>query len=219
MGNKGIIHNRLIYADEFMLVANKPPNIPVHQTKDPNRENFTDIIKAELKLSYIRTANRIDLETSGLVVLGINPDFNKKLDSILESSEKKYLCIVHGITPEFFKIESFLKEEKEKMISVRSGGKKAITEFKRLGVSPSKTESLIEATLITGRRHQIRIHLFEKGYPIMGEKVYTNYKKSINSRCLLHSFSLEFINYKNEKVLAKAPIPDDFPNWIKIIPS
>ncbi len=58
---------RILYENESYIFAEKPPGIPVHATKDSKRENFADILQKQLSLDYLRTVNRLDLETSGLV--------------------------------------------------------------------------------------------------------------------------------------------------------
>ena len=78
----------ILYRDKTLLIANKPAGIPVHETKDPKRENFTSLLQKELGLSYLRTANRLDLETSGLVVFGLKEEANKEIDEILKNADK-----------------------------------------------------------------------------------------------------------------------------------
>ena len=204
----------ILYKDEIILIANKPAGIPVHETKDPNRENFTGILQKELNLPYLRTANRLDLETSGLVVFGLKEEANKEIDELLKNADKYYLAVVEGNPPDQFRIESFLKDGNKKVSTVRSGGKKAITEFKTIYRNEKKSYSVVYAKLVTGRRHQIRIHLFEKGFPIIGEKVYTTRKTPLASRCLLHAYELRFKNKNGDSVIAKASISKEFEGYM-----
>jgi len=208
----------ILYRDETILIANKPAGIPVHETKDPKRENFTGLLQKELNLSYLRTANRLDLETSGLVVFGLKEEANKEVDEILQNADKYYLAVVEGNPPDEFRIESFLKDGNKRVTTVRSGGKKAITECKTIYRNENKGYSVVNAKLVTGRRHQIRIHLFEKGFPIVGDKVYTTRKTPLASRCLLHAYELRFKNGNGESVIVKASVPREFNGYLPTLP-
>ncbi len=205
---------QILYRDEMILIANKPSGIPVHETKDPKRENFTGLLQKELGLTYLRTANRLDLETSGLVVFGLKEEANKEVDEILKEADKYYLAVVEGNPPYEFRIESFLKDGNKQVTTVRSGGKKAITECKTIYRDVKKGYSVVYARLVTGRRHQIRIHLFEKGFPIIGDKVYTNRKTPLALRCLLHAYELHYKNGKGESLIVKANIPKEFNEYL-----
>ncbi|WP_078128084.1 pseudouridine synthase family protein [Leptospira alexanderi] len=169
---------RIFYENESFLFAEKPPGIPVHATKDSKRENFADTLQKQLSLEYLRTVNRLDLDTSGLVFLCKNPDKNKEADRILKSSSKIYLCVSSGVIPEEHFLETcYIKDGNKKVRKVFSGGDKAVTEFLTLKRNPKEHYSVLLAKLHTGRRHQIRLHLSEKGFPIVGDFVYG---KSLN---------------------------------------
>lgn len=206
--------SEILYRDEWILIANKPAGIPVHETKDPRRENFTSTLQKEIGVKYLRTVNRLDLETTGIVVFGLDETKNIEIDNLLKNSEKYYITIVKGKTIPSFKIESFLKDGNKKVTTVRSGGKKAITEFKNLYYDKEENYSILQAKLITGRRHQIRIHLHENGNSILGEKIYTE-NPNVKLRCLLHAFRIDFTNLNGEKISVKTKLPDDFKNYFK----
>lgn len=164
---------RIFYETESFLFAEKPPGIPVHATKDSKRENFADRLQEQLSLEYLRTVNRLDLDTSGLVFLCKNPDKNKEADRILKSSSKIYLCVADGIVEEeHFTETCYIKDGNKKVRKVFSGGDKAVTEFLTLKRNLKDHYSVLLAKLHTGRRHQIRLHLSEKGHPIVGDYVY-----------------------------------------------
>ncbi len=205
----------IIYHDELILLASKPSGIPVHETKDPNRKNFTEEIKKKLALNQLRTVNRLDLETSGIVVFGLDDTKNSEIDKIISNSEKFYLLIVHGNPNEKFKSECFLKDGNKKVNIVRSGGKKAITEFKKIQYDHKNNLSLLLAKLITGRRHQIRIQIFNEGFPILGEKIYTEISPK-EKRCLLHSYAIRFRNFKNEEIIIFDSVPEIFQNYFQV---
>jgi 23S rRNA pseudouridine1911/1915/1917 synthase len=189
----------ILYQDDFILIANKPAGIPIHETKDPKRIDFTRMIQSSLELRSLRTANRLDLLTTGIVVFGLDPERNSELDDLLNASNKYYIALVHGILKEDqFRIETFLKDGNKKVQTVRSGGKKAITEFNVIAKDENLNLTLVEANLITGRRHQIRIHLFEYGYPIVGDPVYKS--KDYSTSNMIKFFK----NQQNFKIKSKS---------------
>ncbi|MCC5813224.1 MAG: RNA pseudouridine synthase [Leptospira sp.] len=197
----------ILYRDDLILIANKPAGIPIHETKDPLRPDFTRLLQNSLSLDYLRTANRLDLNTTGIVVFGLDPEGNHKVDELLKASRKFYLALVHGVIPEDeFRIESFLKDGNKKVQTVRSGGKKAITLFKVLKRDPVNLTTLVEVELVTGRRHQIRIHIAEYGHPIVGDKVYGDKTKKLSDEILyLHSYKLDLTSYKSDLVIICQP--------------
>nr|WP_039948235.1 RNA pseudouridine synthase [Leptospira fainei] len=216
---------KIYYRGSFLLIAEKPAGLPVHATLDPHRKNFADLVQAQEKLPYLRLVNRLDLDTTGLVVFCTDPEKNKDADEILSQAEKKYLCIVNGIPREkSFREECFLKDGKGRVTAVRSGGKKAITDFKILSTNVAENISILEATLITGRRHQIRFQIAQAGFPILGETVYIpndfRIKKSvpIPNRSLLHSYLLKFKTEEGIDNSVTSTLPDDFQRYLNFFP-
>lgn len=200
--------NFLLYRDSDILLANKPSGIPVHETKDPKRMDFTRLLQTELDLPYLRTVNRLDLLTTGIVVFGLRSETNRDLDEKFQSSRKTYLAWVEGIIDEQeFCIQSFLRDGKIRVQTVRSGGKKAITQFRTRFIDPKNRRTLVEADLITGRRHQIRIHLSEYGHPICGDPVYGKSPNPDSKIMQLHSWRLRFKNLMGEECEVLCPPP------------
>ncbi|XDD49087.1 RluA family pseudouridine synthase [Leptospira sp. WS92.C1] len=164
---------KIFYEDTSFVFAEKPPGIPVHATKDSQRTNFADQLQKQLGLEFLRTVNRLDLDTSGLVFFCKNPEDNKEADRILKASIKIYLCVARGIVEDdHFTEICYLKDGNKKVKKVFSGGDKAVTEFITIKRNVSENVSILLAKLHTGRRHQIRFHLCEKGHPILGDLVY-----------------------------------------------
>ena len=199
----------ILYRDELMLIAVKPSGLPVHETKDSKRPDFTRMLEKSLNISHLRCANRLDLMTTGIVVFGLDPGRNLELDELLKKSKKFYLVVTEGIIDESeFKIESFLKDGKGRAHTVRSGGKKAITRFKVLKRFPDSTRTLLEAELVTGRRHQIRVHLAEKGFSIVGDSVYGKIT-SRQKKMYLHAWKIVLPEeYSIKEIISK-------PEWMK----
>jgi 23S rRNA-/tRNA-specific pseudouridylate synthase len=210
----------VIYRDGILLVAEKPSGIPVHETKDPNRPNFTDLLKKKLNLAELRTVNRLDLPTSGLVLFGLDPNYNSVLDQILHSAKKYY--IVKTRRPWEYgalRLESFLRDGKNGISHVRSGGKKAITHIFPI---PNQ-ENLLIAELITGRRHQIRAQLGRFGFPIFGDSLYGDLPTNRSpenrdsglrkDKICLHAWKL-VLDYRSEGITYNGLSLESFPSWI-----
>ncbi|MBM9501310.1 RNA pseudouridine synthase [Leptospira sp. 201903071] len=223
---------RIFYQTDSFLFAEKPAGIPVHATKDSKRENFSDLLQNQLGLPFLRTVNRLDLDTSGLVFFCKNPEKNKEADQILKSSIKIYLCVAEGIVPEDrFTETCYLKDGNKRVKKVFSGGDKAVTEFVVLKRNPKENYSVLLAKLHTGRRHQIRFHLSEKGYPIVGDSVYgisdkstlddqrpnskRNGKKNPQSkRSQLHALGVSFSEKDGLEERILCPPPIDFKRFL-----
>ena len=132
--------------------------------------------------------------------------------------EKTYIALVKGFVKENeatidMPIGRSLKDRKK--MAVRKEGKNAVTHFKVIERFPNYT--LLEVKIETGRTHQIRVHLSEIGYPIVGDEVYSNGKNewNIHGQCL-HAKSLKFKHPITEKEMCiEAPIPEYFQNIIK----
>ncbi|TGM86846.1 RluA family pseudouridine synthase [Leptospira licerasiae] len=209
-----------LYEKGFLLAVEKPAGIPVHATFDPNRPNLENLLRQQEKNPELRLLHRLDKDTSGILLFCKEPSKNKEADSILADSEKTYLAVCVGIpTEKEFRVECFLKDGKGKVSSVRSGGKKAITDFTLLSYSREKNLSLLAAKLVTGRRHQIRFHLSSIGTPILGDETYTGSSvKSLVSkpkRFLLHSYLLKFKNEFEEEVKIVSEPPTDFQPYLR----
>ncbi|TGJ98269.1 RNA pseudouridine synthase [Leptospira langatensis] len=210
------------YEKGFLLVVEKPPGIPSQATFDPNRPNLEDLLRIQEKRPNLRLLHRLDRDTSGLLLACIDPAKNKEADAILADSEKTYLCIAKGVpSRKEFRVECFLKDGKGRVSSVRSGGKKAITDFTVLSSNPEKGISILAAKLVTGRRHQIRFHLSMEGTPILGDETYGENKQEKKelvpkpNRFLLHSYLLKFKNEFGEEIRIVSEPPKDFEPYLR----
>ncbi|MCX7945248.1 MAG: RluA family pseudouridine synthase [Deltaproteobacteria bacterium] len=229
------IYFETVYEDEDILIINKPPNLVVHPAcghKDKTLANA--LIYRVSSLSKIGGAlkpgivHRLDKGTSGLMIIAKNDYIHYKLARMFErrTIKKTYRLITYSVPRKISDtIETFYgrdpKNRKRFTTRVREG-KKAITIYKTLETF-GKLASHIEAQIITGRTHQIRVHFSEMGCPIIGDEFYSRrktrlfederVKEKIGSltRPLLHSFRIEFTHPKKQKwMVFTAEPPDDF---------
>ncbi|MBL0954622.1 MAG: RNA pseudouridine synthase [Leptospira sp.] len=207
---------RILFECEDFLLAEKPEGIPVHETKDPNRLDFTRLLANHLQIPELRTVNRLDLGTSGIVLLGKNKDKNLELDQLLKNAEKTYIFLSDGI-PNWkeHRMECFIKDGNKQVNIVRSGGKKAITEFTILESDEKKNISFGLAKILTGRRHQIRVMLSSLGFPVLGDTLYGKKEKG-EKRMYLHSFRFSFTDLQGQNHMVETGIPSD---WMGRMPS
>ncbi|MFG1483326.1 pseudouridine synthase [Halobacteriovorax sp. HFRX-2_2] len=195
--------NDIVFEDDNYIALNKKAGWPVHKTLDRFRDNCTDALSSFLKNrsdgkdQYLVLAHRLDVETSGILLFAKNKEANKYLQELFSSHDpqkirKSYLAICSGVfTQQEARIENFLKANRvgriEKMIVVNSGGKKAITDYKV--IDTDKQYSLVEFTILTGRKHQIRAHAKEIGHPIYGDPIYSNSKDQSGQRLCAYKIS------------------------------
>ncbi|MCR3954999.1 MAG: RluA family pseudouridine synthase [Gudongella sp.] len=213
----------IIYEDVDLLVLNKPPYILVHPT--PNHPDGTlsngvasYFLEVGLKRK-VRIVNRLDRDTSGIIIFPKNSFGHQQLASQMDHGEveKRYLAIVHGVMEkDSGEINLPLGNHEDGIRqAVRSDGSEAITRFKV--IERMEDSTLVELELLTGRTHQIRVHLSHLGHPIMGDHLYSQRESQIG-RQALHSHRLSFLSPRSdERILLQAEIPDDMKNLINLL--
>ena len=206
----------IIYEDDYLLVINKPANIAIH----PSILHFDNSLSNGVKFYFdklglkkkIRIVNRLDKNTSGIVVFAKNEYIQECLIKQMKTKtlKKEYLAIVEGILESKADTLNFPIARKEGSIiekTVSSDGDSAITHYDV--VREFNNLSLVHITLETGRTHQIRVHFSHIGHPILGDTLYGRPSELIN-RQALHSYKLSFIHPITKKIITlEAPIPDD----------
>jgi 23S rRNA pseudouridine1911/1915/1917 synthase len=184
----------IIHEDPDLLVLNKPAGLVCHPTKGDVYSSL--ISRARLYLgpgSQPQLVNRLDRETSGLVLLAKNPAAALELRTLWERREvlKLYLAIVHGhVAAEQGTIDAPIGKDNQSPVAIKNAvcqtGAPASTEYlvlKRFTASPSDGStlqpfnastpfSLLRVQPLTGRKHQIRVHLAHLGHPVVGDKIY-----------------------------------------------
>jgi len=190
---------RVFFEDADIIVIDKPPNLlSIASEAEQERTAYhrlTEHVRGGNPMARARVwiVHRLDKETSGLMVFAKTPESKEILQSRWDDAEKRYEAVVEGRLRESSGIfESDLDETNPyKVFSVArsENTRHAVTHFRVLASIPNR--SLVELTLETGRRHQIRVHLAEAGCPIIGDKKY-GAKSDPAKRLGLHSSALRF---------------------------
>lgn len=203
----------IVFENQDILIINKEAGDIVHRGSGHDI-SLLEEFRAYFQNSKLNFVNRIDKDTSGLVIAAKNIKTARKYAEYIRNKkiEKKYYILVHGyIEEDNFKIESFLKKEDENVISSeieKEGYKKSLTYFKK--IMSSKDYCLLEADLKTGRTHQLRVQLAEYKHPIVGDRKYG--LKDNEERMYLFSY---YLNIPEENICIKLDIPKTFKNKLK----
>ena len=223
---------KIIYEDKNFLAIDKPAGLLVHPVRSKNFESKEATLVDWLLAHYPQVKNvgddpefrpgivhRLDRETSGIMLAALNQEYFLYLKSLFQERhiKKTYLALVEG--------DVFLKEGAiEKAIRIKKGTVKR-TVYHGRNEKEAKTLygvikhlpgiSLLEVTPLTGRTHQIRVHLQSIGHPICGDTLYAPKDKARKwDRLMLHAHSLEFIPEDGKAVRLEAETP---PEFLKII--
>ena len=218
---------KVAYEDEHLIIIDKQAFLVVHPTKGHPygtiANGLSNYILNKGESYKIRFANRLDRDTSGLMIVCKNGYAQKIISDqmIANETEKKYLAIVEGIIKnDFATINKPIGKEHEDDIAraVVSNGAESITHYKVLErfESTDKKSTLVEIILETGRTHQIRVHFKYLGHPLLGDILYGGNQELIN-RQALHSSALVFKNILGKKIEIKSELPDDLMNLINVL--
>jgi len=206
----------ILYEDRDILVVDKSAGLlTVATNKDKVRTAYfvlTDYVKKGCAKSHKRVfvVHRLDRDTSGILIFAKTQEIQMSFQENWENVEKRYIAVVHGKpSPKEDTITSYLAENRAHMVYSTPDpkvGKLSHTYYKVL--KEAKIYSLLEINLITGRKNQIRVHLADRGHPVVGDKKYGE-KDRWHKRLALHSRSISFKHPVSGKQLTfEAPIPE-----------
>ena len=211
------INLEIIYEDIDLILINKHPGIVTHPTKshpDNTISNATAWYLMNKGVNCkIRFVNRLDMNTSGLLIIAKNSYSHHILSKQIQQNEieKKYIAFVWGIIEDSRgKIEAPICRPSDGSIkrTVNQRGRRALTEFKVL--KRYKNATMIEINLITGRTHQIRVHMSHLGHPLIGDSLYGTDDTYLISRQALHASYLSFLQPRYRNIVqVEAPLPND----------
>ena len=227
----------IVYEDADLLIVNKPGNLPCH----PGGRFFNHTLWALLKQTYpqFHIINRLDRETSGLVIIALHKKAAANLSNQIKNRtvEKMYQVLVHGKTEPSINAEGWLSNDESSEIRKKrvftfeepqseEKIQSSSTWFETL--SQNESFSLLKVKLGTGRMHQIRATIFSLGFPVVGDKIYglddqfylryihgeltkQDHNDLILDRQALHACGLKFSHpTSNQSVEFEAPVPKEF---------
>jgi 23S rRNA pseudouridine1911/1915/1917 synthase len=192
---------RVVHRDASLIVVDKPSGLPTVPTADPSRPSLVALLKGQLPAGgHLGVHQRLDAETSGLVLFSLDPAADAALAEQFEGREvrKTYLALVPA---------GPAREAWTAAGPLGGDGPQAVTEFR---VVERRADCLlVEARPRTGRKHQIRIHLAEAGLPILGDRRYGGEARV--ARVMLHAWRLQLRHPATGSVLRlESPRPEDF---------
>ena len=216
----------VLYEDDDLMFINKQPGVIVHPTKGHPMHTIANGIMKYMQdnnQTYkIRFANRIDMDTSGIVIVAKSANSQHDISHQMRTNavHKQYIAIVNGvIARDAFTIDKPIGRPNEESIQrtvLAEGGKNAITDVKVLERFDNHT--LVEVTLHTGRTHQIRVHLTHIGHPITGDHLYGGDAPELMNRQALHAAKMELKHPMTSETLEiEAPLPDDMKKCLAIL--
>ena len=211
----------IIYEDEALLILNKPAGISVH----PSMDHYTDSLSNGIAFYFskiglkkkIRPVNRIDKDTSGIVIFAKNEYIQECLIRQMKSKQfvKKYIAVINDNLDNLEGTISAPIARKEGSIierCVNESGNIAITHYKVL--KRTANYDIVECILETGRTHQIRVHFAHIGHSLLGDTLYGTHSDLIK-RQALHSYEVNFIHpITKQNVKYIADIPEDLKNLL-----
>ena len=181
----------ILYEDKDLIIVNKPSGLLTVSTDKCNNTLYRKVsnyVKESNKNNKIFIVNRLDKDTSGIVVFAKNERVKKILQDNWNDIVRirKYVAVVNGVTKQKDEIKSYLNEKDTYVYSFKTG-KLAITRYEK--VKSNDSYSMLNIYLLTGRKNQIRVHMKDINHPVVGDSKYGLKEKC---RLMLHCSELEF---------------------------
>jgi len=212
----------IVHEDAALLVVDKPSGVAVHGGSGVSFGVIESLRAARPQAKLLELAHRLDRDTSGLLIICKKRTALVELHRMLREGEveKIYVAVVKGApAQDSFEIRESLHKHVtgsgERRVSVHEGGKAALT---RVKVLKRGKFSLLEVRLLTGRTHQIRVHLAHEGYPIVGDDKYGDFalNRELRQRLLLHAAKLSFAHpLTGERLRLESPLPREMKAFLE----
>jgi tRNA pseudouridine65 synthase len=201
----------ILYKDDFLLAVSKPAGMIVHRGQSNDAVTVADIVRDEIIKAPVHAVHRLDRGTSGVLIFALSPESARQIQAQTNGGgfSKRYVALVRGPMKTSCRLEHAIKQRDcDERVN-------AITEF--MPLQHSGRWSLVEAVPITGRTHQIRLHLKHLSHPIVGDVRYGKgdinrfFREAYNlSRLALHSVSVTMKHPQTQReMIIRAPLADD----------
>jgi 23S rRNA pseudouridine955/2504/2580 synthase len=211
----------IAYEDSSLIVIDKPSGMAVHGGSGVSFGAIEQLRAARPEAKMLELAHRLDRDTSGLLILAKKRSALVELHRMLRDGEveKVYVAVVKGIPARNrFEIteplHKYVNAKGERRVAVKAGGMSAVTRIRLL--KKSRDFSLVELRLMTGRTHQIRVHLAHAGHPVLGDAKYGDFElnralaRQGAKRLFLHARRLGFRHPVDGKAMRfESPLPED----------
>ena len=209
----------ILFENEDILAVNKPEGLAAIPERQGQTGSLFDLLCTE-RGEKLFIVHRIDKDTSGLIVFAKNAEAHRRLSLQFEKRlvRKVYLALVHGVVAaEQGVIDKPLGRHGSGRVGINpQRGRSSVTEYLVLRRGPAHT--LLEAYPKTGRRHQIRVHLYSIGHPIVGDRLYGDLAIQRDyPRMMLHAQKLMIRLLNDEMLTVEAPIPESFERVLQMI--
>lgn len=214
---------RVLHADEHLVVVDKEPGLTVHPAPSVGEPTLVHRVAHHFPVLLDQAGerpgvvHRLDKDTSGLIVLALSEPARLNLTQAFASRsvQKEYLALVTGVPAPAGTLTHPLGRHptiKTRMAVVPRGGRAAETRYRVLWTAPDRSASLLRVRILTGRTHQIRVHLAALGHPILGDAVYADKETAGRApRQMLHAWQLSFAHPADgEEMRFCSPPPRDF---------
>lgn len=220
----------IVYENNDYAIINKQKNLIVHPAGSIVTGTLVNALLFKYGyegLSHIGgedrpgIVHRLDKDTTGLMVIAKNNESYRYLKELFETRQvrKEYLAIVFGnFDKKSGKIENFMDRDphNRRKMAVRPTGRKAISEYEV--ISEVEGFSFVKVHIITGRTHQIRVHMTDINHPLLGDPVYGNFKHKFNlDHPLLHCTHLAFKDKDGRKMVFDKEVPEEFHKYKNIL--
>jgi RluA family pseudouridine synthase len=227
---------KIVYEDESLIACNKPPHLVVHSgTGHDGNATLIDLVKSYMLAKDKKDpdadpvlVHRLDRDTSGIILVAKNKAVVRELHTLLRDHEltKKYLAVCHGAPQQQGFVEADLIKtiERNEGTKMRVGEKGLYSRTEYVVVRRGNNVCKLELTLVTGRTHQIRVHMAHIGCPVVGDVRYGDpgrdaavFKRSgVVKRLYLHAGLISFSNPKDGRRLTlTVPEPEEFATIMK----
>ena len=216
----------VVYEDAALLVVDKPAGVAVHGGSGVSFGVIESLRASRPQAKFLELAHRLDRDTSGLLVVAKKRTALVELHRMLREGEvaKEYLTVTRGQWEGAGRelresLHKYVDAKGERRVAVHEEGKEALTRVRV--AKTSAAFSLLQVSLVTGRTHQIRVHLAHAGHPVLGDAKYGDFElnrrleKAGVRRLFLHAGRLAFAHpLTREKIELKAPMPAEIRTFV-----